>query len=91
VTELQPLSDGRFWYDVPPEEAANIELAPETAPRTSMGTHCPWPWEPQQLGGAPLGQYHCGYCGEMVVAGIRHLDYRGLDDADPCGNAADTL
>lgn len=39
---------------------------------------CPWPWEPQQLGGQPIGMYHCPYCGEIVVAGLLHTDYRNL-------------
>jgi hypothetical protein len=28
------------------------------------------------LVGVPMGQYHCSYCGAMVIAGIPHLDYR---------------
>lgn len=43
-------------------------------------TPCPWPFEPWQLYGAPLGQYHCPYCGSMVLAGMEHLDY--ADDSD---------
>jgi hypothetical protein len=39
------------------------------------GTFCPWPFDPAQLVGQPIGQYHCPYCGSMVVAGIGHLDY----------------
>lgn len=44
------------------------------------GTECPWPFDPWQLYGAPLGQYHCPYCGSMVLAGMEHLDY--ADDSD---------
>lgn len=40
------------------------------------GERCPWPWEPQQLTAAPLGQYRCPYCMAMVVAGMPHIDYR---------------
>lgn len=29
---------------------------------------------PEFLLGAPLGQYHCPYCGVMNVAGVQHLD-----------------
>ena len=44
------------------------------------GTPCPWPFDPWLLYGAPLGQYHCPYCGTMVLAGMEHLDY--ADDSD---------
>lgn len=27
-----------------------------------------------------IGQYHCPECGEMVVAGLPHLDYDLLDN-----------
>lgn len=66
------------WQDIPPADAVGINLdeRPDiTAPLNEAGERCPWPWEPQQLGGAPLGQYHCGYCGAMCVAGIEHPDY----------------
>lgn len=66
------------WQDISPAAAADINLArrPDiTAPLNENGERCSWPWEPQQLAGAPLGQYHCRYCGAMVVAGIEHLDY----------------
>lgn len=52
-----------------------------TAPLNELGERCPWPWEPQQLVGVPMGQYHCGYCGAMVIAGVPHLDYG--DDTGP--------
>jgi len=71
------------WFDIEPKDAVDIDLTKRldiTAPLTMEGDRCPWPWEPQQLVGAPLGQYHCGYCGEMVMAGMPHLDYR---DSDP--------
>ncbi len=66
------------WYAISPDEAVDIDLAVRldiTAPRNEEGERCPWPWEPQQLIGVPLGQYHCGYCGAMVVAGVQHPDY----------------
>ena len=71
----------RPWYEIEPKDAVNITLPSEgiVGPLTMEGHECPWPWEPQQLLGVPLGQYHCGYCGEMVIAGMRHLDYREVD------------
>jgi hypothetical protein len=33
----------------------------------------PCPEDPTKLLGAPIGQYHCPYCGMMVVAGVPHL------------------
>lgn len=67
------------WSDIEPSEAASLDLSVRLdieAPLTMDGERCPWPWEPQQLVGVPLGMYHCGYCGEMVVAGVPHPDYR---------------
>lgn len=67
------------WQDISPEDAKDINLYKRrdiTAPVNELGERCPWPWEPQQLVGAPLGQYHCGYCGAMVIAGVPHIDYR---------------
>lgn len=65
------------WYDIEPKDAVDIVLPKEgiEGPYNSAGEPCPWPWEPQQLGGAPMGQYHCPYCGEMVLAGDLHIDY----------------
>lgn len=68
------------WTDLTPAGAANVDLtdprwAGVAAPHNELGQRCPWPWGPQQLGGAPMGQYHCEYCGAMVVAGLPHLDY----------------
>lgn len=73
----------RRWQDITPADAAGLDLSQDltvTAPLTMDGRRCPWPWEPQQLTGVAMGQYHCGYCGEMVVAGMEHPDYAGLDD-----------
>jgi hypothetical protein len=66
------------WMDVRPEDAGDLDLSVRfdiSAPHNEQGERCPWPWEPQQLGGAPLGQMHCSYCGAMCVAGIPHFDY----------------
>jgi hypothetical protein len=66
------------WQDIAPADAVNINLTERldiTAPLNEMGERCPWPWDPQQLVGAPLGQYHCPYCGAMVIAGMEHIDY----------------
>lgn len=72
----------RWWYQIKPEDAANIELPrPDIrGPLTEDGRPCPWPWDPPQLLGAPLGQYHCPYCGAMVLAGMDHIDYRESDN-----------
>jgi hypothetical protein len=66
------------WQDIDPKDAVDLNLRQRldiTAPLNENGERCPWPWEPQQLVGAPLGQYHCGYCLAMCVAGFEHLDY----------------
>ena len=73
------------WYDIDPKDAVDIDCTTRPdldPPHTQDGRVCPWPWEPQQYVNAPLGQYHCGYCGEMVAAGVPHLDYRDVDDAN---------
>lgn len=70
------------WREIEPKEAVslNLEQFPHTeAPLNELGEPCPWPWEPQQLVGVPLGQYHCGYCGGYAMAGVPHFDSRGLD------------
>lgn len=69
----------RRWQDISPEDAVELRAGADgiTAPHNEMGEVCPWPWDPQQLDGAPLGQYHCPYCGAMVVAGSPHIDYGG--------------
>lgn len=69
------------WRDIEPKDATTIDLRKRTdieGPLNEEGEVCPWPWEPQQLVGAPIGQYHCPYCGAMVLAGVAHLDYRGV-------------
>jgi hypothetical protein len=68
----------REWSEISPADAVGIVLpAPGIrGPLNEEGQVCPWPWEPQQLVGVPLGQYHCPYCGAMVIAGVPHLDYR---------------
>lgn len=74
----------RRWQDISPEDATQINLAVDetiTAPLNEMGERCPWPWDPIQLKGAPIGQYHCPYCGAMVIAGMEHIDYAGMEDA----------
>lgn len=71
-------TETRAWTDIAPADATAINLADDltiTAPLNENGERCPWPWEPQQLVGAPMGQYRCRYCGAMCVAGIPHLDY----------------
>jgi len=73
------------WQDINPADAVDINLAKRldiTAPLNENGERCPWPWEPQQLKTAPLGQYRCSYCLAMCVAGMEHLDYTGHTFAD---------
>lgn len=72
----------RMWYDIEPADAVNIVLPAEgiVGPLTMEGDPCPWPWEPQQLVGVPMGMYHCPHCGEMCVAGVPHPDYREAPD-----------
>lgn len=68
----------RAWTDIDPKDATDLNLSVRldiTAPLNENGERCPWPWEPQQLVGAPIGQYRCPYCMAMVVAGMPHLDY----------------
>lgn len=68
----------RQWTDIAPADATEINLADDltiTAPLNENGERCPWPWEPQQLAGAPMGQYRCGYCGAMCMAGLPHFNY----------------
>lgn len=71
------------WTDFTPQQAVDLKLDLSQrldieAPKNELGQRCPWPWEPQQLAGAPIGQYHCPYCGAMVVAGVAHLDYSSI-------------
>lgn len=68
-----------YWYDIEPKDALQIDCTKSTevqGPINELGEECSWPWEPQQLKGVPMGQYHCPYCGGMVVAGVPHLDYK---------------
>lgn len=67
----------RTWRDLRPEDMTKTALPFEgiEGPMNELGERCPWPWDPQQLLGAPLGQYHCPYCGGMQVAGMEHADF----------------
>lgn len=71
----------RHWSDIDPVDACDLELPhPDIeGPINELGEPCPWPWEPQQLVGVAMGQYHCGYCGGMQVAGIPHLNWTKED------------
>ena len=33
----------------------------------------PCPGKPEDLLGQPIGMYHCEHCGEMQIAGMKHL------------------
>lgn len=69
----------KYFTELSPQEAFDLKLQLPSddvqGPLTQEGKECPWPWDPIQLKGAPLGQYHCPYCGEMVLAGVDHIDY----------------
>lgn len=72
------MTETRSWRDIDPADAADLNLADDltiSAPLNESGERCPWPWDPQQLAGAPMGQYHCPYCGAMCIAGVPHPDY----------------
>lgn len=78
-----PAGPARSWRDIAPADAVDLDLSVRLdidAPLDEAGQRCPWPWESQQLVGAPMGQYHCTYCGAMCIAGLPHPDYR--EDAD---------
>ena len=69
----------KSWRDIAPADAVDIDCTKRpdlNPPVNESGEVCPWPWEPQQLVGVPMGQYHCEYCGAMCVAGVPHPDYR---------------
>lgn len=71
-----------LWTEIAPADAVDLDLSRNPyirAPRNELGQPCPWPWEPQQLVGVPLGQFHCGYCGGMQVAGQQHLNWTAAD------------
>lgn len=76
------MSDGKFWWEQEPSDMVEVELQGDEGPLNELGERCPWPWDPQQLVGAPLGQYHCPYCGGMQVAGTKHMDWEGEDVAE---------
>jgi hypothetical protein len=76
------------WTEIQPENAKDINLYERTdiiGPLTQDGEVCPWPWEPQQLKGVAMGMYHCPYCGEMCIAGLRHTDFREYEDPSDAG------
>ena len=79
------MGDRRHWTEIEPKDAIDIVLPhPDIAgPINEMGEPCPWPWDPQQLVGVPLGQYHCEYCGGMVIAGIPHPDWADAAQEEP--------
>lgn len=67
------------WTEIEPKDAVDINVIKRNdieGPLNEEGEECSWPWEPQQMVGVPIGQYHCPYCGAMVLAGMPHLDYR---------------
>lgn len=75
----------RHFTEINPRDAVDICLPRDDiiGPVDEEGEPCPWPWDPIQLKGVPMGQYHCPYCGMMVMAGMDHGDYTGLIDPSP--------
>lgn len=72
------------WHEIQPKDAVDISFPHESiwGPLTEYGGECPWPWEPQQLAGVPMGQYRCPYCMAMCIAGMPHSDFTpGWDDS----------
>lgn len=67
----------KLWSTIEPKDAKDLQLPRDDikGPLNEMGEPCPWPWDPPQLKGAPIGMYHCPYCGAMVMAGMDHPDY----------------
>ncbi len=67
---------------IDPQDAMGLVLPMQgvQGPINELGDPCPWPWDPIQLKGAPIGMYHCPYCLSMVMAGMDHLDYAGFDE-----------
>lgn len=61
------------------------EIEDGSGPRNEMGEPCVWPYDPILMTGQPLGQYHCGWCGAMVVAGMPHPDYGSEPLCPSCG------
>jgi hypothetical protein len=84
--DMNSPSEVRHWSTISPDEAKDIRLPrPEiVGPVNERGRPCPWPWEPQQVVGAQIGQYHCSYCGTLCLAGCQHPDYgaSGPDELD---------
>lgn len=69
-----------WWHSIHPMNALHLDLTKRLdiiAPLTTEGERCPWPWEAQLTNGV-IGMYHCNYCGAMVLAGQRHIDYRPM-------------
>lgn len=43
------------------------------------------PERPERLRGAPIGMYHCPYCGAMVLAGLPHPPLCGACQPEEAG------
>jgi hypothetical protein len=68
------------WYEIEPEDALNLKLPHDgiDGPLNETGETCSWPWDPMLKPIMSVGQYHCPYCGAMIVAGIPHIDYKDV-------------
>jgi len=60
-------------------------------PVNELGEACEFPLDPLLRAGAPLGQYHCPYCGGMQVAGVPHLDWSDEMFADLGGDEGELI
>lgn len=56
------------------------KVGPNHGPYVEERKKCPY--DPRELAGAPIGQYHCPECGEMVLAGMEHPDWGLLSDIE---------
>jgi hypothetical protein len=68
----------RPWFELTLEEAVERRITfPNDefwGPLTTNDEECPFPWDRMQH--LRSGMYHCEYCGEMVIGGMSHVDYR---------------
>lgn len=76
------MTEKRPWHEFEPHDVRDTVLPNDTiqGPYNEQGEECPWPWDPIQLKGAPMGQYRCPYCTAMCIAGAEHFDYGPVDE-----------
>lgn len=66
---------GLIYFSLVEENKGGYRLPYADPGIDGPGTQCQFPLDPLALVGQPIGQYHCPYCGSMVMAGVPHLDY----------------